>query len=246
MTLKQVHEKLGHINECATKDISKLLGCELTKVQSLNCSSCPAGKAKQKSLKKVTVVDSGDEKDGYRAYLDLLMVKKNEKYPTPMNPNWRLIVVGSKVQLKFSHFYKTKNAMVEPTCEMLHHWMQSGKIISKLQMDNAGENKKLASRLQSAAWKILVEIEYSARHTPQQNSPVEVAFYTLTNKVRTTMHHANLPMEMWYQLLGESFATVTLLDGLTVIELHGKGTSIFLEKLQGLCEIFTWYGKLVQ
>ena len=157
MMLKQVHEKMGHINECATKDISKSLGWELTKEKSLNCSSCAAGKAKQKSLKKVTIVDSGNKKDGYRAYIDLSTVEKNEKNPTPMNPNWQLIVVGSKLQLKFSLFYKTKNAMVEPMCEMLHHWMQSGKI-SKLQTDNAGENKKLASRLQSAAWKILVKI----------------------------------------------------------------------------------------
>ena len=67
-------------------------------------------------------------------------------------------------------------------------------------MDNAGENKKLASRLQRAAWKIPVKIEYTARDTPQQNSSVEVAFYAFTNKVRATMHHANLPMEMWYQL----------------------------------------------
>ena len=88
MSLRQAHEKLGHINEHATKDIVKSLGWQLTKVQSLNCSSCAAGKAKQKSLKKVTIVDSGDEKDGYRAYLDLLMVKRSEKYPTPTNPNW--------------------------------------------------------------------------------------------------------------------------------------------------------------
>ena len=46
MTLKQAHEKLGHINECTPKDFSKSLGWELTKVQSLNCSSCAAGKAK--------------------------------------------------------------------------------------------------------------------------------------------------------------------------------------------------------
>ena len=132
ITLKQAHEKLGHINECATKDISKSLGWELTEAQSLNSSSCTAGKAKQKSIKKVTVVDSGDEKDGYRAYIDLSTVKKNEKYPTPIDPNRQLIVVGLKLQLTFSHFYKKKNAMVEPMCEMLYHWMHSGKIISKL------------------------------------------------------------------------------------------------------------------
>ena len=36
------------------------------------------------------------------------------------------------------------------------------------------------------------------------------------------MHHANLPMEMWYWVFGEIFTTVMLLDGLTVIELSGK------------------------
>ena len=68
--------------------------------------------------------------------------------------------------------------MVEPTNELLHCWGQAGKIISKLQMDNAGENKKLVMQLQSAPWKNPVAVEYTARDTPQQNSPVKVAFYT--------------------------------------------------------------------
>ena len=100
----------------------------------------------------------------------------------------------------------------------------------------------MASRLQSAAWKILVEIEYTARDTPQQNSPVEVVFYALTNEACTTMHHANLPMEMWTDCLVR-LTTVTLLDGLTVIELNGKSVSRFehfLEKLPGLCKVCAW------
>ena len=39
------------------------------------------------------------------------------------------------------------------------------------------------------------------------------------------MHHANLPMEMHNRLFGEIFTTVTLLDGLPVIELNGKSAS---------------------
>ena len=101
-------------------------------------------------------MDPDDEKDGYTAYLDLSTIKKNEKYPYPSNPIWQLIVVGTKLQLMFLHFYPSKNVIVEPTCELLHHWGQSGKIISKLQMDNAGENKKLVMQLQSSSWKILL------------------------------------------------------------------------------------------
>ena len=61
MMLMQAHEKLGHINECVTKEI---LGWELTDMRALNCASCAAGKAKQKSLKKVNIADPGNEKDG--------------------------------------------------------------------------------------------------------------------------------------------------------------------------------------
>ena len=90
--------------------------------------------------------------------------------------------------------------MVEPTCEMMYCWQQAGKIISKLRMDNAGKNKKLASRLQSAAWKTPVVIEYTARDTPKQSSPVEVAFHALANIAHAAMHYASWPMEMQYHL----------------------------------------------
>ena len=82
--------------------------------QLLNCA-CMAGKAKQKSLKKVSILDHKDEKNGYRAYLDILTIKKNEKYPVPINLNSRLIAVGTKLQLKFLHLYKMKDAMVKST-----------------------------------------------------------------------------------------------------------------------------------
>ena len=147
MSVQQVNKKLGHINERAMKEIAKNLGWGLMDNQLLNCAACAAGKAKQKSLKKASVSDPKDEENGYRAYLDFSMIKKNEKYPVPTHPNWMLIVVGGKLQLKFSHFYKMKDAMLEPTCELLHQWMQNGQKIHKLYMDKAGENKKLESRL---------------------------------------------------------------------------------------------------
>ena len=153
MSVQQAHEKLGHINKRVTKEIAKSLGWSLTDNQPLNCAACMAGKAKQKSLKKVIVPDPGDEKDGYRAYLDILTIEKNKKHPITTNPNWRMIVFGTKLQLKFSHFYKSKDTMVEPTCELLHQWMQNGQKILKLCMDNAGKNKKLELRLKSVACK---------------------------------------------------------------------------------------------
>ena len=88
MMLIQAHEKLGHINECTTKEISNVLGWVLTNTKTLDCASCAAGKAKQKLLKKVDFIEPNDEKNGCKAYLNLLTVKTNEKYPTPTNLNW--------------------------------------------------------------------------------------------------------------------------------------------------------------
>ena len=52
MTLMQAHEKLGHINECATKEILKALGWELTDMRALNCASCAAGKQSKSCLRR--------------------------------------------------------------------------------------------------------------------------------------------------------------------------------------------------
>ena len=98
-------------------------------------------------------------------------------------------------------------------------------LISKLRMDNGGGNKTLETRLKSVAWKNQAVIQYTAWNMLQQNSPVEVGFYALANNACATMPHANLPMEMRYCLFGKSFTTVTLLDGLTIIELNGKHAS---------------------
>ena len=57
MSVPQAHKKLGHINERAMKEIAKNLGWSLTDNQLMNCLACMAGKVKQKSLKKVSVLD---------------------------------------------------------------------------------------------------------------------------------------------------------------------------------------------
>ena len=141
------------------------------------------------------IPDTDDEKHWYWAYLDISMVKKANNMPDPPNLNWQIIVLGTNVQLKFSHFYKSESKMDKPTCEIMHQWGQMGILIKKLRMDNAGENIALEKRLKYESWENPVEIEYTARGTPQQNSLVEVVFYALANKAQVAMNHANLPME---------------------------------------------------
>ena len=222
MSVLQAHEKLRHINVWATVQIADSLGWILTGYRTIiNCASCAAGKAKQKSLNKVKVPDPDDEKNWYRAYLDISTVKKADNMTEPPNPNRQIIVLGTNVQLKFSHFFKSKNKMIEPTCELMHQWGQVGILIKKIRMNNDGEKIALEKRVKSESWKNPVEIEYTARDTPQQNSLAEVAFYALANKAQVSMHHVNLPMEMQFRLLGENFTTIAMLDGLTIMDVDG-------------------------
>jgi hypothetical protein len=52
-----------------------------------------------------------------------------------------------------------------------------------MRQDNAGENKKLEKRLQSADWKLPIKMECTTANAPQQNALVEVKFTYLAAKV---------------------------------------------------------------
>ena len=53
LTVQQVHERLGHINERATKKITKALGWKLTDAVKLKLLILHSWKRKQKLLKKI-------------------------------------------------------------------------------------------------------------------------------------------------------------------------------------------------
>jgi hypothetical protein len=42
-----------------------------------------------------------------------------------------------------THFFKAKNGMCEPTCELIKKWKYMKIEVTCLRMDNAGENKLL-------------------------------------------------------------------------------------------------------
>ena len=87
-------------------------------------------------------------------------------------------------------------------------------VVKHLRMDNAGENKLLAQRADSDAWKLHLNIEWTARATPQQNSLAEVGFATIASRGRALMIAANVPVSERCRLWSEAFQAATLLDGL--------------------------------
>ena len=100
MTFRQVHDRLGHMSDAATRETAKQLGLQIKKSQLFPCAACAAGKAKQKNIKRT---ETTKQKIGQRrAYLDIATIKKRQGMPIPSKPNWRIIVVDQCIQIKFS------------------------------------------------------------------------------------------------------------------------------------------------
>ena len=64
-------------------------------------------------------------------------------------------------------------------------------------------------------------VEYTARSTPQRNSPVEVKFTHLAGRVRAAFNCANIPKEERYILFQEFGMTITKLDWLGLRTIDG-------------------------
>ena len=227
MNIVQAHAKFGHCDEAATRQAAKILGIELVKGTLPPCEACAAAKAKQKNVPKSSDHRVADA-DAGRIFLDIATVK-GPKGVTLNNPNW-LIKVDERTQLKYSEFYKSKNGMVEPTCEQFEKWRQAGYPVKFVRCDNAGENILLEKRCKSKDWKLNIEFEFTARNTPQQNHLAELGFAILANRGRALMHYANIPTAMRYKLFREAFKTATLLDGLMVINIDGKLATRYMHK----------------
>jgi hypothetical protein len=94
--------------------------------------------------------------------------------------------------------------------------------VKTIQQDNAGKNKLLQSRSDSASWKLGIAFEYTASNTPQQNHLAELAFATVINKARAMMAAAYVPLNVRYKLWKEAICTATDLDGLLLVTLNNK------------------------
>jgi hypothetical protein len=124
-------------------------------------------------------------------------------------------------------FFKKKDEMVEPNCELIKQLKDKNLEIKFMRVDNAGENQHLEARCKSKDWKFDIVFEYTARAKPQHNHMAELGFATLGNKGRALMVKANIPEKYRYHLFREAFCTATDLDGLVVIEVNGKRETRF-------------------
>jgi hypothetical protein len=192
LSLEQAHLRLGHMSEEATRKATKTIGWKLMTGSMVPCESCAIGKGRQKNSPK----DSGGQEAKLkqsRVYLDCNKVIVV----------WRLMVFYPS-QLKIIEIFQSKSAMVESTVEKLGQMCRLGVGPIYLRMDNAGENKMLADRIQHKHCKLPIIVELTARDTPKQNSPAEVGFVTLSGRARAMLQQANIPNELRKTLMPEA------------------------------------------
>ncbi len=100
-------------------------------------------------------------------------------------------------------------------CQRIQAQTARGYPVLIVRQDNAGENKTLEKRLQSADWKLQVKMEYIAANTPQQNALVGVEFTYLAAKARAAVHAAAVPRDRRLEIFPGVIMTMTKLDWLT-------------------------------
>jgi hypothetical protein len=84
-------------------------------------------------------------------FLNLALFKPPKKGLVIPKPNWRLMV-DECTNFRITHFFKKKDKMVEPTCELIKQLKDKNLEIKFLCMDDAGENHLLEARCKSKDW----------------------------------------------------------------------------------------------
>ena len=114
--------------------------------------------------------------------------------------------------MKISTFHTTKNEIADYACRILIKWKDQGTPTSFVRCDNAGENKSFEKVANGSKWKMNINFEFTARATPQQNSPVETEFSHVLSKARTLLIDTNVLCLQRYKIVQEAIITATKLD----------------------------------
>ena len=147
------------------------------------CEECAVSKAKRKNIS--ITPRPNYEQPLSRVGVDISSIKAPRYLKhTVYKPHWRLVICHLTGYMN-TEFFESKRGMVQPTIELFKSWERDGYPVNYVRCDNAGENKKLESRLKSTNQKIYPKFEYTAKATPQQNSLSEKGYVTDTTLVHS-------------------------------------------------------------
>jgi hypothetical protein len=157
--------------------------------------------------------------------MDISQIKvldEDQNEVTLSKTSW-IIHVDAFTGKKFSAFTTTEKAFKENTVEWLTQLAKHGAHDEVLCMDPSGKNKAFAKRTKQVDCAHLQPItcKITPRDSPQFNSFAKTAFLYLAACARAMMGGANVPIECQKMIVIEALKTITLLDGLVVVEQNG-------------------------
>jgi hypothetical protein len=92
VTIKWVHDCLGHLSKDATRNIAAQLGMELSRTTFQTCEACAIGKTKQRNIPKEALGEKATIFNG-RVGHDLSKIKAPEELEVTINKsNWHMMV----------------------------------------------------------------------------------------------------------------------------------------------------------
>ena len=149
--INHAHQLYGYYDEPTTRQAVYARGIGIVRgTLKPSCNHCAMAKSKQRHVPAIEPQADCAVKPNDRDALDISTIKAPKALKITLGkPNWR-IMVDELTGMKFSDFFATKNGMVEPTCEKLNMWKEAKIPVTYLRMDNAGENKALHTRMNSA------------------------------------------------------------------------------------------------
>ena len=110
--------------------------------------------------------------------------------------------------MSWSYFLKEKSETTEKVYELIRDLMaKHDRKVRFIRCDNAGENVSLEKKLKREGMGI--QMEYTARKTPEQNGRVERLFQTLFGRIRSCFNGARMTKKMKLKLWAECASYVT-------------------------------------
>ena len=132
-------------------------------------------------------------------------------------------MVDEYTGMRFLNWYAKKTGMVEPTTctRLFNQWNGKGKPVLIVRCDNAGENKDLEKECTGSNWKMVMDFEFTARDTPQQNHLAEIGIFNTSCKGRAMMSEAIIPSIYKFRCFVLATEMAGQLDWLVAVTIDG-------------------------
>ena len=186
MTDQQWHERLGHVNKKAAREVAKQLRIVLTDKNAEKCMPCLLGKAK-----KMDIPRKSERKVQHP--LDLVSVDAAGPLPTSVDGHrYLFLYVSADGGLLWPYFTKDKKQFSDTLKPFVAEVGTKPKCIR-----SDGARELVAGEFHKVVINLGIRRERTTRASPQQNGQCERKIAVLISDARTILIDAEMPTTYW-------------------------------------------------